>query len=238
MLILAVETATACQSVAIMEGNKILRGSDRNVYGSHTQSLIPTIDELLKTLDIQISSFQGFAVSIGPGSFTGLRVGLATLMGFHQVTEVPLVGVPTLEGMAWNLYGAKLPLCPILRARVGEVYWARFAWSDNQLVRLSEDQVGPLASMVASIKEPTLVFGEGLLANREEILSLLGPLGNEPSLNVMAASAKSIALASLPLFREGKVVTRGMSPRYVQRSEAELKLARNAHGTYASSLEK
>ncbi|MCZ6580181.1 MAG: tRNA (adenosine(37)-N6)-threonylcarbamoyltransferase complex dimerization subunit type 1 TsaB [Nitrospirae bacterium] len=238
VLILAVETATACQSVAVMEETTVLGRADHNASGSHTRSLIPTIKMLLKSLGIQLSDFQGLAVSIGPGSFTGLRVGLATLIGFRLVTGAPLVAVPTLEAMAWNLYGAKLPLCPTLRARVGEVYWAQFTWRDNRLVRLSEDRVGPLTSMAASIKEPTVIFGEGLLVNRQEVLSLLGPLGDEPSSDVMAASAVSVALASLSLLKEGKVVKRGMSPRYVQRPEAELQLARSVQGTSPSSLGK
>ena len=154
MKLLAVETATGCQSVALMDGLILLARCDLHTAGHHGKHLIPTIDKVLRTAGHELSDIQGLAVSIGPGSFTGLRVGLATMMGFRMVTGMPLAAVPTLEAMAWNLRSSPMRLCPILKARTGEVYWAFYEWKESGLMQIGEDQVGPLCKLAEALTEP------------------------------------------------------------------------------------
>ena len=120
MKLLAVETATRCQSVAIVEDHQVLAEESHPECASHASVLIPTIDRLLQSLGLSVPKLDGLAVSVGPGSFTGLRVGLSTMMGFRLATQLPLVTVPTLEAMAWNVKGEGRPVCPILKASRGE----------------------------------------------------------------------------------------------------------------------
>ena len=145
MKVLAVETATSWQSVAILDESRVLARHDQAAAGSHAKLLLPTIDRLFRETGLTLKQLDGLVVSIGPGSFTGLRVGLATLLGFRTISQLPLAVVPTLEGMAWNLRGTSMLLCPILNSRRGELYWALFRWTsddrDRKSTRLNSSHV-------------------------------------------------------------------------------------------------
>src|SRR5690242_7052400 len=105
MKILAIETATAWQCVALLDGERVVGRRDQDAAGSHARLLLPAIDRLLSEAGLRPAQLDGLVVSIGPGSFTGLRVGLATALGIRTIAGLPLVAVPTLEGMAWNQRG-------------------------------------------------------------------------------------------------------------------------------------
>lgn len=226
MRILAVETATAWQSVAIVEGDRVVARSDEDATGSHARRLVPAIDRLLASCGMALTDMEGLAVSIGPGSFTGLRVGLATMLGFRLVTGLPLAAVPTLEAMAWNLRGAKLPLFPMLRARTGEVYWAQYQWlPGNVLKQAQEEQAGTLEALVQSLSGPALMFGDGWELHKQDVRRLLGrrlcDAGEAPP-EAMRPSAVSVGRAGAERLRRGEAAGMGLSPRYVQRAEAEV----------------
>src|SRR5512145_968147 len=148
MKVLAVETATSWQSVAILDDSRVLARQDQDAAGSHARLLLPTIDRLFREAGLTLNQLDGLVVSIGPGSFTGLRVGLATLLGFRTISRLPLALVPTLEGMAWNFKGTSTLLCPVLNSRREELYWALFRWaSDDVLERVMSEQVGTAAML-------------------------------------------------------------------------------------------
>jgi tRNA threonylcarbamoyladenosine biosynthesis protein TsaB len=228
MKLLAVETATGRLSVAILDGKQVLGRLDEDARGAHARWLVPAIDRLLKSTDVTLSAMEGLAVSVGPGSFTGLRVGLATVLGFRAVTGLPLAAVPTLEALAWNLHGAAQPLCPILKARTGRVYWALYQWTRaGTLQQVIEERVSPLEAVVRSIQGSTIMFGEGWDLYREQFLDLLGTrsgAAGEAPYEARTASAVSVSLAGLERLRRGEVAGKGLSPRYVQQAEAELAL--------------
>ncbi|MGB0909455.1 MAG: tRNA (adenosine(37)-N6)-threonylcarbamoyltransferase complex dimerization subunit type 1 TsaB [Nitrospirales bacterium] len=221
MLILAVETATSQQSVAILQDSQVLGSRSRDAEGSHTRWLIPTIDELLTSLSLDMDKVSGLAVSIGPGSFTGLRAGLATMLGFRLAFTLPLVTVPTLEAMAWNFRPSHEVICPMLKARVGEVYWACFRWEGDTLIRITDDQAGSLATLIESLEAPTWVFGEGWAVNQDKLEGkshLLKPVLSR----LQPTSADSVGFASLQRFRSGDVASFGIAPHYVLPCHAEL----------------
>lgn len=226
MKVLAVETATAWQSVAILDGERILARTAQDAKGSHARTLLPAIDRLFKETGLTLNDLQGLAVSIGPGSFTGLRVGLATMLGFRTVTKLPLVVVPTLEAMAWNLRGTSLPICPILKSRIGEVYWAQYQWTDRRtLVQLLDERVGSPHALAQTIEKPLLVCGDGWLTYGDDIRAASGldaRMLTEADAEAMHPSAVSVALAALPRLAKGEVAGIGVAPRYVQRTAAEL----------------
>ncbi len=222
MKLLAVETATRYQSVALMDGKILLAEKSQDNCSSHAGSLIPAIQDLLASLPCPFSAIEGLTVSSGPGSFTGLRVGLSTMVGFRTVTGLPLVTVPTLEAMAWSHRSSVYPVCPMLVARTNEVYWAQFQWKDGHVVRLLEDRVGTIRDMMDSIRQPTVFFGEGWLRHQRVIMEALGDVpicGVSESMN---PSAYHVGLASLDAFQTGQVAGSHLSPHYVQRSEAEV----------------
>jgi len=222
MDILAVETGTSLQSIALLREDRVLAHFSQEAKGSHTKILVPAIHEVLSSQSLKPSDLNGLAVSIGPGSFSGLRVGLATVTGFRMALEIPLVTVPTLEAMAWNLRGAKLPICPILKARTGIVYWACFRWEGEKLVQLVPEQIGSLDALVQSLSETTVVFGEGWMLNRDALLKMTGRM-KEAHREAMNASAVNVGLASLARFKTGKFAGYGVGPHYIQPSYAEMK---------------
>jgi len=225
MKVLAVETATSWQSVAILEDSLVLARHEQDAAGSHAKLLLPTIDRLFRETGLTLKQLDGLVVSIGPGSFTGLRVGLATLLGFRTITQLPLAVVPTLEGMAWNLRGNSALLCPILNSRRGELYWALFRWaSAERLERVVSEQVGTGAMLGSSLTEPVLVFGEGWTVEASAIRSSIPFSANaiEAPDSAMKPSAVSIGLAGIERLRRGEVAGAGIGPLYVQRTAAEL----------------
>ena len=221
MLVLAVETATNQQSVAVLKDQTILGSRSREAQGSHTRWLIPTVDDLLSSLELELNKIDGLAFSIGPGSFTGLRAGLAAMLGFRVALELPLVVVPTLEAMAWNFQPQNEVICPMIRARAGEVYWACFRWENSKLIRVTEDQASTLNTLVQSIQEPTWAYGEGWVAHQHELLEhtdLLKPASS----NCHANSAASVGLASIQRFMTGDFAPKEITPRYILPSYAEM----------------
>lgn len=226
MKILAVDTATAWQSVALLEDETVLALQEQEARGSHTRLLLPAIRNLFARTGLSLTQLDGLAVSIGPGSFTGLRVGLATLLGFRTISGLPLAAVPTLEGMAWNFRGADTLLCPIVNSRRGEVYWAIFRWQGDRLERLVAERTGTAAQLAASLTGRTLCYGEGWdsegaaiqAACPEKIRTLI-----EIPDRRTTPSAVSVGLAGLDKLHRGERAGLGISPLYVQRPEAEIK---------------
>ena len=229
MKILAIETATSWQSVAIFDEIKVLAQHDQEAGGAHGTLLLPAIDRLLMEAQLRLSDLDGLACSAGPGSFTGIRVGLATCLGLRAATGLPLVLVPTLEAMAWGVNTATLPICPIVMSRRGELYWAMFRRTgDDQVYRLMPECVGPPAAVARSLTAHTLVFGDGWSAMESEIRASLsgsvtvsvGPPGVKPS-------AANVASLGMQRFRRGEIAGDRVEPLYVQRAEAELQYDRS-----------
>lgn len=224
MKILAIETATSWQSVAILDDNQVLAQQDQDASGMHGALLLPTIERLLIDTQFRLSDLDGLACSVGPGSFTGIRVGLATCLGLRAATGLPLALVPTLEALAWSVSSPDIPLCPIVTSRKGEVYWAVFRREGNdRLHRLLPECVGPPTALASSLTEKTLVFGDGWSAMQLEIRAALprsiavsvGPLEIKPS-------AAAVAVLGGQRFRRGEIAADQVAPLYVQRTEAEL----------------
>ena len=231
--VLAIETATTALSVAVLEGERTVARADQDATGQHAKYLVPAIDGVLQASGWALSGLDGLAVSGGPGSFTGLRVGLATAIGFRLVSGLPLAVVPSLEAMAWNVRGADRILCPVFKARAGEVYWAFYQWTaSGTLRRLAEERVGSFDMLAESLYDRAIVFGEGWEANRTELRRIVEKrrqrIEEAPEAN--RASAVSVGLAGGARLARGDTAGRRVSPRYVQRPEAELAMERRGGG--------
>ena len=226
--VLAIETATAWQSVALLQGERVLALSEQDAAGSHARSLMGAIDGILRQTGLGLKDLQGLALSIGPGSFTGLRVGLATMLGFRAVLETPIVPVPTLEAMAWNLRGMPGLLVPVLKSRHNEVYWAAYEWLPV-LVRHTRiaEQVGSPSSVAQALQgtETGTLFGDGWQAYGQQIRQAIESLGGkirEVTPEQQRPSAVSVALAARQRIASGQLPEGNIVPLYVQRTEAEV----------------
>jgi tRNA threonylcarbamoyladenosine biosynthesis protein TsaB len=227
MKILAIETATADQSVAILDGDRVLAVTGQSEPNSHAKWLVPAIDRVLRDCRLSLSDLDGLALSIGPGSFTGLRVGLATLLGFRSVTGLPVAAVSTLEALASNVERGPLPICPMLKCRQGELYWAQYEWvGAGELKTVLEEQVGPPTALSQTIRKPTVVVGPAWEPYRDQITSTMDRRHDhfQPAPpERMKPSAVTVGLLGLARLKRGEVFETGQAPHYVQRAEAELK---------------
>ncbi len=138
MKILGIDTSTPIGSVAVIDGDNLVAEHTLNIVQAHSSRLMPAIDGILKWSDITADTLDGCAVGIGPGSFTGIRIGVATIKSLCYALDKPIVGVSTLEAIAYNLRWTNGIICPLLDARRSEVYGAIFQ-GGSEWQRLSED---------------------------------------------------------------------------------------------------
>jgi tRNA threonylcarbamoyladenosine biosynthesis protein TsaB len=226
--ILAVETATSWQSVAIVEEDGVVAQEEHHAGGGHGLTLLPTIDRMLKRTGLSLTDLDGLACSIGPGSFTGIRVGLATCLGLRTATGLPLTVIPTLEAMAFmaqkRASTASL-LCPMLTGRSGELYWALFRrGAEGELERVVSERVGPPEAVGASLDTDTMAFGEGWSTMEARIRAQVAPsvLFHLAPQGCERPSAVAVGFLGLRKLRAGEVAGGSVVPLYVQRAEAEI----------------
>ena len=163
MLILAIETATPAGSVALLEGQRLVASRYFDVGYQHSRRLCGEIEAVLKVADKEVGDLDGVAVSIGPGSFTGLRIGLSAAKGVCFAASLPLVTVPTLEALAAAIPYAARPVCPVLGARRGEVYTALFETTSGMPVLLEEAEVLTPEALAAKRGEDQILWvGDGV----------------------------------------------------------------------------
>ncbi len=228
LLILAIETATGCGSVSLTTGDikdgKVLAEYTLQPDTAHSRRLLGSIDTMMSAAGADWGDLNAVAVSQGPGSFTGLRIGMAAAKGIAMAAEVPLIGVPTLDGLAAQLIATDLPVCCLLDARKQQVYAAFYRYGDDFIpCRTCDVLVLSPEELVGKINEPTLVAGPGiqacrdLLAAHEQVRLLpMGP--HHPR-------AALIGFCGAHLLAEGaRNINAAIVPVYVRASEAELNL--------------
>lgn len=220
-LLLALETATRAASVGLLRGETLVAELFGAADRSAAESLLPAIDALLREADVEVSDLDAFAISIGPGSFTSLRVGLATLKGLAFGSRKPVVPVSTLAALACAAPRADLPVVPMLDARRGEVYAGVFDRSGDLPEALVAEGVYTPAELIAKLPERCLLVGEGNALCGDEIAQVLGA-GVERSDAEPAASHVG-ALGARLLTRGGGIPAAEAVPHYLRRAEAEVK---------------
>lgn len=234
MLILALETSTPTASVAIMEapfggkdslgGEKILGEFTLNLSGTHSERLMPAIDSLLRETSLSIGDIQGMALALGPGSFTSLRIGVSTVKGLVYGLKIPVVGVSTLEALAYNVPYSSTVICPVLDARKKEVYAALFRGDGSgKIIRMSEDWVVSPEELFRRISENTLFLGNGVEVYGDVFRENLGARASFGSPELSLPRALNVAKLSLPKFQRGETLDPfTFTPIYIRRSEAEI----------------
>lgn len=174
MKILGLETSSDLEGVALLADYKILANCQLRVRADHSQKLLSLIDWSLLQAGLEIKDVDCLAVSLGPGSFTGLRIGLATAKGICLAQGLPLLGIPTLDGLAFGCSLSSFPICPILDARRGEVYTALYRREKGSLERKSPWLVLGVKELANYIDEKTNFFGDGARVYKMELKKELG----------------------------------------------------------------
>ena len=164
MKILAVDSTATTASVAITEDELLLAEYTISNGNTHSETILPMIEASLNTLGLSVSDVDIFACSAGPGSFTGVRIGAATVKGLAFGSQKPCVAVSTLEALAYNLVGVKGLICPVMNARRSQVYTALFESDGENLTRISDDDaisISELDSILSERKQPVSFCGDG-----------------------------------------------------------------------------
>ncbi|MGO9614222.1 MAG: tRNA (adenosine(37)-N6)-threonylcarbamoyltransferase complex dimerization subunit type 1 TsaB [Dissulfurispiraceae bacterium] len=222
MRLLAIETSTMVGGVAIMQGDSLVAESRMSVNITHSERLMTEIDHVLKQSGLTTNDIDVFAIAIGPGSFTGLRVGLSTVKGLVYATGKRLVSIPTLEAFAWNIPFSGYQVCPLLDARKKEVYAGIFQWKEGGFLRVLEEQSIDVVGLLSKISETTIFLGEGALLYRETIEKTLSQKAIFAHPQEMVPSPANVAYLCMKKALKGQFddpVT--IKPLYLRKSEAE-----------------
>lgn len=225
MKILAIDSSGLVASAAVLEDDILLGEYTINHKKTHSQTLLPMIDTVVQMLELDLSSVDAIAVAAGPGSFTGLRIGAATAKGLGLALGKPLIGVPTVDALAYNIGVTDRVICPMMDARRNQVYTGVYCYTDNMLDVLRPQEavsIAELAQTLNEIGQEVILLGDGVpvyLEQMEELLEI--PYSVAPAhLNRQRAAAVG-ALAGI-YFREGRVQSaEEMIPEYLRKSQAE-----------------
>ena len=228
MIVLALETATTTGGIAIVKDTSLIGEIRTNVKIAHSERLMGSVDWLLKTSDISVNEISAFAISIGPGSFTGLRIGLCTVKGLAYATDKPVIPVPTLDAFARSLHLCPYSLCPMLDARKNEVYTGLYKWKDGVCIKvIPERAVNPVV-FLKEIKEPTVFAGDGATTYRKLIKDMLKDNALFVPPTRMSPSAVTVAEIAIEKIRSGFASDPlTLTPFYIRQSEAEVHFKKN-----------
>ena len=224
MKILALESSATAASVALCEDEALIAQSFRDTGLTHSQTLLPMTEELLAHCGLTVTDLDLIAVAAGPGSFTGLRIGVATAKGLAWAAQLPCAGCSTLEAMAWNLAGLDGELCAAMDARRHQVYNARFRAENGTITRLTEDRAIALEDPIEELrgtKTTQIVLGDGAQLCCEALTAAGIPARLAPP-NLRQQTAWGVARLGLELAKAGRTVPpEELVPVYHRLSQAE-----------------
>lgn len=225
MRILALDTSSMMGSVAVADEEKVIAEELLNIEVTHSERLIPSVDAVLEKAGISISGVDGFGVAIGPGSFTGLRIGIAAVKGFAFCTRRPVVGISSLAALAYNLCGSEKPVISVLDARRGEIYVGVYVFEGDDARAILPDTVMKPEKVIeyaASLGKRVTFVGDGIGRLRPLIeKQLRGAVIPPPGINHPRAS--NIAWLALKRIAAGNADDLvALNPNYIRKSDAEL----------------
>lgn len=229
MKILGLDSSGLVAGVAVVEDGILLGEYTTDYKKTHSQTLIPMLEALKNMIELDLNTLDAIAVASGPGSFTGLRIGSATAKGLGLALKKPLVEVPTLEGLAWNLWGTDRIVCPLMDARRNQVYTAAYEFMPageefelKTVIPQSPADIGDILEKLNKLGRPVIFLGDGvpvyyeLLKERIRVEYSIAPAGNNRQ------RAGSVAALGAVYFARGKTVDAADHyPEYLRKSQAE-----------------
>ena len=230
MKVLGIESSGIVASVAIVEDNMLLGEYTINHKRTHSRTLMPMLDELKKNIELDLESLDAIAVAAGPGSYTGLRISSSTAKGLGMVLNIPIVSVPTIDALAYNLWGSGDYICPIMDARRSQVYTGVYRFDKGKMVTIVKQKVDDinnllmyLAKMPESNREGDIIFlGDGVSLHRDLIVEKLGDKAGFAPASKNMNKASSVAALGVEYITLGKVESASEHrPYYLKLSQAE-----------------
>ena len=225
MKILALDSSGLVASVAIASEETLLAEYTVNFKKTHSQTLLPMLDEIISMVELDLSEVDAIAISSGPGSFTGLRIGSATAKGLGLALDKPIISVPTIDSLAYNLYGTDKIICPIMDARRDQVYTGLYEFAGDKLVVVSPQKavgIDEIINEIESIGKAVIFLGDGVPIHRDRISESIKVGFSFAPLHMNRQRAGAIAALGLEYYKENRVETATEhQPVYLRVSQAE-----------------
>lgn len=243
MKILAIDSSSQVASTAVVSEEKLWAEYSVDFKKTHSQTLLPMIDAMTAQIELDLTELEGIAVAAGPGSFTGLRIGSATAKGLAQALNIPIISVPTIDAMAYTMWGCNTLICPMLDARRNQVYTGLYRFEAGEFVTVMPQCATTIVELVAELndrQEPVVFSGDGVpvqLAYIKE--NLTAPFYIAPP---HTARQKAGSVGALALYYLDKGIVKPEpaamhKPEYLRLSQAERELAeKQAKQNSGSSL--
>ena len=227
MKVLALDSSGLVASVALVEDDNLLGEYTINYKKTHSQTLLPMIDEIGKMLELDLKTVDAIAVSGGPGSFTGLRIGSATAKGLGLALDKPLIHVPTVDAMAYNLYGTSALICPIMDARRNQVYTGLYHF-EKEFEIVKEQCAMDIHDLIADLNargERVIFLGDGVPVYKNIIAAEMTALWDLAPAQSNRQRAASVAALGCVYFTDGQVESAmDHAPDYLRKAQAEREL--------------
>ena len=225
MRILAIDTSGQNCSVAIIDEEKVICDFNLSIGTTHSETLLPMIDEVCKTSRIDLSEVDVLACGIGPGSFTGLRIGLATIKGFALAQNKNVIGVPTLDALAYNIANFDGIICSVLDARNNNVYAGIYKYENDKVV-LKDDYItenlDTLIDILKSKNEKVMFVGDGAVSFKQQFKDALNEKAKFAPIHLNNQLSSSVAKAALDRALENDFDDADtLNPMYLKKSQAE-----------------
>ena len=224
MKILGIDTSTMAANVAVLEDDKLICEYTINTKKTHSQKLMPMIENMLKLSDLEIKDIDAIAICVGPGSFTGLRIGMATAKAMAHVNNIPLIGVNSLEILGTNMDLCNRKICSILDAQRNQVYMNKYILEDNKIKELEEISIKPIDELLeelSSSDDKWVLVGEAVYKYKEKIESISNITIPSPANNITKASSLCLVGRDKMLANEDVYNCYDINPMYIRKSQAE-----------------
>ncbi len=225
MKILALDSSGLVAGVAVVEDDKLVVSYTMNNKKTHSQTLLPMLDEAANLVDLDLGTIDAIAVAAGPGSFTGLRIGAATAKGLGLALEKPIIPVPTVDGLAYNLWGCAKLVCPLMDARRNQAYTGlyRFAGDEMEVVEPQYAAgIGDILARINALGEPVVFLGDGVPVFKKTIEEQCAvPYSFAPA-HLNKQNAAAVGALALQYAKKGiQVSADEFRPDYLRLSQAE-----------------
>ena len=225
MRILAIDSSGLVAFVALLEDNVMIAEYTMNYKKTHSQTLLPMLDQMMGIVECDPASVDAIAVAAGPGSFTGLRIGSATAKGLGLALNKPIVPVPTLDAMAYNICVTDRVVCPVMDARRNQVYTGVYAWEEDSFAVLEPQcavAVDEIAARLNALGRPVIFLGDGVPVYREKLADLMEVPYTFAPPHMAMQRAGAVGVLGMKLFELGHAeAAAAHQPEYLRMSQAE-----------------
>ena len=229
MKILAIESSSLVASAAIVDDDILVAEYTVNHKITHSQTLLPMIDEILRMTHTDKHSLDAIAVSGGPGSYTGLRIGSATAKGLGLALNIPIISVPTVDAIAYNLFGTDAVVCPLMDARRNQTYTGLYVFEDDQMKCISGQKAVMLSEIVDEINQlgrKVIFLGDGVPGFKAYIEEHIQVPHSYAPIHLSKQRAGALGALALQYYHEGRYESAAdHQPDYLRLSQAERELA-------------